>query len=527
MEFLGAPKLTRPKLFEGESLLRPHPIGVSPPAAPPPGLFSLLENFLASSPIGFSYFDEDLRYVCVNHPFAAMVGYAPDQLLGQLPRDASPESALSWEPALRRVFDTGISEMNIEFPLPRHDATSQSQVASANLYPVLGDKGEVVGVGVMLVDVTERKALEARLFENEERLRLALESAALGTWDWNVASGVILLSARAQAICGTDLGPSTPLEVFFDSVHPEDRAGLKEAIRRALETPGEDYRSEYRSIGSKDGKERWVGVRGRVKFDQEKRPVLFTGVVSDATLQKQADQLRQKVSVELMRSNSELERFASVASHDLREPVRTVSNYVSLLRRRNKETWDPVSLEFLAFAESGARRMGELIDDLLFYSRVSNEQREKQECDLNVILQKTLLNLGAAIEESRAQITSDRLPAVMGESSYLIQLFQNLLANSIKYRRQGEVPRIHISATRAEAEWLILFKDEGIGFEEKEASNIFEAFVRLHGHADYSGSGLGLATCRKIVTQHGGQIWAESKLGKGASFFFTIPALKE
>ncbi|HUS05625.1 MAG TPA: ATP-binding protein [Bryobacteraceae bacterium] len=236
-------------------------------------------------------------------------------------------------------------------------------------------------------------------------------------------------------------------------------------------------------------------------------------------------ELEQRVAErteELSRSNEELRQFAYVASHDLQEPLRTIGSYTQLLAKRYKGKLDGDADEFVRFIVEGVARMHGLLNDMLAYSRVTDaHEKPMRPTSVDGILQSALMNLEASIKENAALITHDPLPTVTADEIQLSQVFQNLIGNAIKYRRP-EQPVIHISSQQKDGEWLFRVSDNGIGFEDKFKDRIFGIFKRLHGK-DLPGTGVGLAICKKIVERHGGRIWAESTLGEGSVFQFTLP----
>lgn len=238
------------------------------------------------------------------------------------------------------------------------------------------------------------------------------------------------------------------------------------------------------------------------------------------------EELEQRVAErtrELKRSNEELEQFAYIASHDLQEPLRIVSSYVQLIETRYEGKLDEEADRFIDFAVDGVKRMQALIKALLAYSRVGARRLACEPISCEEIVNSTIADLRLAAEECGAVITHDSLPTVFGDGTQLAQLFQNLLANALKFRGENP-PSIHISANRSGEEWIFSVKDNGIGIEPTYYARIFVIFQRLHSQREYPGTGIGLAVCKKIVDRHGGRIWVQSEAGKGATFFFTIPA---
>jgi len=241
--------------------------------------------------------------------------------------------------------------------------------------------------------------------------------------------------------------------------------------------------------------------------------------------QRAEKNLARKVE-ELARSNRELEQFAYVASHDLQEPLRMVANYTQLLAERYRGKLDEQADKYIHYAVDGATRMQTLIQDLLNFSRVGRQGPRLKRTDCNAVVEKTLKNLETAIKESSAVVNYDRLPVLMADSSQLVQLFQNLIGNALKFRRP-ETPSIHVNAEKNNNEWVFSVTDNGIGIAPEYFEDIFVIFKRLHTRVEYPGNGIGLAICRKIIEQHGGRIWVEPRPEPGSSFKFTLPIREE
>lgn len=247
----------------------------------------------------------------------------------------------------------------------------------------------------------------------------------------------------------------------------------------------------------------------------------FTGIVRDITERKRAEEELRQSAQELARSNTDLEQFAYVASHDLQEPLRAVSGCVQVLKKRYQKQLDSRADELIAHTVDGVNRMQTLIDDLLSYSRVGRQGKTFEPSDCNTILDQALANLEAAIKETKAVVTHDQLPVVNGDAAQLKQLFQNLVSNAIKFRGL-QPPKIHVAANRKKGQWFFSVKDNGIGMQPEYFERIFVIFQRLHTRNEYPGTGIGLAICKKIVERHGGHIFVESAPDQGSTFYFTI-----
>jgi light-regulated signal transduction histidine kinase (bacteriophytochrome) len=238
---------------------------------------------------------------------------------------------------------------------------------------------------------------------------------------------------------------------------------------------------------------------------------------------KRAEQTVRQTAQELRRSNADLEQFACIASHDLQEPLRAVTGFVTLLRDRYRGKLDDEADKLVDLALDGANRMSQFIQDLLAYSRVETHGKQPEPTPCERSLETAFANLQTNIANRNAKITHDPLPVVMADGAQLTQLFQNLIGNAVRFCRDNVPPEIHVGANRHGDQWVLSVKDNGIGIPRDQYDRVFEVFERLHGQKKYPGTGIGLVICRKIVERHGGRIWVESVVGEGTTFYFTLP----
>jgi PAS domain S-box-containing protein len=372
----------------------------------------------------------------------------------------------------------------------------------------------------------ERVRVEQALQESEERLRLLLDSVAEGIYGLDAQgkcsfcnpAGLRLLGyADVAQLLGKDMHALTHHARADGAPYPEEECRLHRAFL-AGERVHVEEESFWRADGSSFPAECW-------SYPISRAGKVLGCVVTflDITERKRAQQEVAQRALELARSNAELEQFAYVASHDLQEPLRTVASYVQLLQKRCQGKLDQTADEFIGFIVDGAKHMQALISDLLTFSRLGTRGQAVQPTDCAAVLDRVLINLASAIAESGAVVTHGPLPILNVDPSQLGQLLQNLIANSIKFRG-STIPRIHVAARHTPPGWTLSVQDNGIGIDPQFAERIFEVFQRLHTRAEYPGTGIGLAICKKIVERHGGHIWVESALGKGATFQFTIPS---
>jgi PAS domain S-box-containing protein len=350
---------------------------------------------------------------------------------------------------------------------------------------------------------------------SEERLRLTQRAAKIGVFEWDIQSDVNNWSPELEELYGLPPGTFGRTQSAWESlVHPEDRGLSARRVEEALKT-GLPMEGEWRVIWP-DGSVHWLAGRFQAQKDDRGVPTRMSGVNFEITE-------RKRIEDELRRANQDLEQFAYSASHDLQEPLRGINIFSELLASRYGNKLDGQALEFLGNVCGSARRMDMLLRDLLAYTQAATVEKEPERIDANAVMQAAVANLAGTIAESGATFDFDPLPSVRVHEVQLQQVFQNLISNAIKYHRPGVPPVVHATARRHDGTWLFSITDNGIGIEPRFKERIFGLFKRLHTGDEYSGTGIGLSLCQRIVERHHGRIWVESEPGKGSTFHFTLP----
>ena len=413
----------------------------------------------------------------------------------------------------------GETVTNAEYTLRRKD-TGEQWVGSYSFSPIRDLAGTIVGSVVVARDVTEKRRVEEKLRASEEQFRTLANAMPQLAWIARADGYIIWYNQRWYDYTGTTAEQMAGWG--WQSVH--DPARLPEVMQNwtAAIASGQPFEMEFPLRGA-DSRFHTFLTRGQPVKDAGGRVVQWFGTNTDVEPLKRVEELIQHTVADLERSNRELEHFAYVASHDLQEPLRMISSYTQLLAQHYEGQLDDKAQKYIRYAVDGAVRMQTLINDLLTYSRVGRQGKPLEPTDAHAVLGVAIRNLAVAIQETHALIISDELPMVLADASQLAQLFQNLLANALKFQRDA-LPRVHVWARAVEGKWVFAVQDNGIGIEAQYAERVFILFQRLHTREEYPGTGIGLAVCQRIVERHGGKIWFESQPGKGTTFFFTLPA---
>jgi len=382
----------------------------------------------------------------------------------------------------------------------------------------------------LLVIILENKlSVEAVKLSNQSYDMVALATND-AIWDWDTATDIVNRTGKGlQMLFGYDLEEAQQEKDFWHKrMHPDDYPGVMQKQREILSNPEEVYwEDEYRFL-KKNGQYAYVHDKGYIIRDAHGRAVRLLGATRDITERKENEalllelnnRLKQRAD-ELAASNVELERFAYIASHDMQEPLRMITSFLQLFKKKYEDQIDETAEQYIHFAVDGAERMRKLIMDLLQYSRVGSNKGDFENIHTDGLVNEVVNVFLAAVEETGARITFDKLPDMHGNRTQLFQLFQNLIGNALKYH-SSEPPQIHISGKEEEKYIQFSVRDNGIGIKPIFFEKIFVLFQRLHHKNEYSGTGIGLAICKKIVEKHHGKIWLESEPGKGSCFYFTI-----
>ena len=473
-----------------------------------------LESLLANAPIGFAFFDREHRFLRMNKALAEINGIPEEESLGKTIRDLLPMNALTVDPILDQVFETGHSvESEISGETPRLPGVTRFWLTG--FFPVFAHIGAPLAVGGYVVEITERKRAE----EAMARLAAIVEGAEDAIYSEDLHGIIQTWNAGAAKLYG--YAPHEVIGKHVSLLVPEEHRGELEELTRKMREGIQDHFETTRI--TKSGQRIIASLTMSPIKDTAGRIVGVSKLVHDITNRKKTEENLKETVRALERSNRELRQFAYVASHDLQEPLRNVTRYVELLSLRYRELLDDKAKRYVEFAVEGAARIHALINDLIAFSEVGAQVREFKAVSMQAVAEEAVDNLRELIEQHDAEVTLATLPEIVGDRVHLVQLVQNLVGNAVKFGRKDVAPQVRLTANREAGEWRFGVHDNGIGISSEYFEKVFVIFQRLHPRSEYPGTGIGLAICRKIVEWHGGKIWIESAVGEGTTFYFTIP----
>jgi PAS domain S-box-containing protein len=479
-------------------------------------------GLLEAAPDAMVVVDTSGEIVLLNARAEKQFGYRRDELVGQQVKNIIPEGFAERLLAdeTRTAAEALAQQIGMGIELLGRSKDGRQFPIELMLSPL--DSAEGVLVTAAIRDISVRKAAEKRLSQMEGRYRGLLEAAPDPMVLVNQAGQIVLVNLQAEKVFGyrrEELVGVDPKRL----VSPES---LEQLVAYTRRSPDGGFLEQSRTAIEIDGCRRdgsHFPMEVMLSPLETEEGTLLAVAIRDITTRRKAEEQLLQTLAELNRSNEELGQFAYIASHDLQEPLRMVASYTQLLSKRYKGKLDADADEFIGFAVDGAKRMQRLIQDLLAYSRVGTKGSELLETSSDEALLRALGNLAGAIKDSGALVTHEPLPPVLADGGQLVQLFQNLVGNAIKYQRPG-VPRVHISSLKdGEAKWQFSVTDNGLGIDPKYFERIFGMFQRLHGRDEFEGTGIGLAICKKIVERHGGSLTVESEAGRGSTFRFALP----
>jgi PAS domain S-box-containing protein len=492
-----------------------------------------LKNILWGTGVGTWEWNVQTGETRFNERWAEIVGYRLEELqpstIDTWMSFAHPEDLQESEQKLNAHFQGEADYYECEARM-RHKMGHWIWVLDRGRVVTWTEKGEPEWVAGTHLDITQRKQTEVALRESERLYRLAQTATGVGIWNWNLEKDQMFWDKHCWEMLNmqpTDQPIS--YKSWREQLHPDNLLRVEPEVQKQLKE-GQGFVIEFRFLTAN---KTWVWLQGRgqvVERTSAGLPLRMMGTHTDIHQRKEAEINHQQQAEALRRSNEELEQFAYVASHDLRQPLRMVNSYLQMLERRLGSDLDADNKTMMDFARSGAQRLDQMLLSLLEYSRVGRKGQPKQQISLAASIEEALSFLYPEIQANGVEIiwSPNEWPQVFASPDEMTRLFQNLIGNAIKYHKVDETPLINLEVVNQGAFWEVVIKDQGIGIDPTQFSRLFQVFQRLHAQGEYEGTGIGLAIARKIVERHRGKIWVESEgEGHGSCFYFTLPKNRE
>lgn len=478
---------------------------------------SHLSQALEAAGVGMWIRDPDGGWK-INRVLNVLFGRSPEVLLikdEEIPALIHPDDQLDLQNALNGAIH-GCSGFEAEYRVTWPDGSVHWVASKGRILP---ENGVPRFLGVTY-DITERKRIEDAIHESEERYRTVVEMSPDAIIIHQQGKIVFVNPTAVQLFGAVDLDDLIGRPII-DLVHPDFQTTVQKNIHDdllGLETPPVEV-GMIRLDGT------LAAFEGKGKRIIYNRKPAVQVMIRDITERRKAENLLKEYAGQLERSNEDLELFVTIAAHDLQEPIRGIVTYSQLLLSQYGEGMSPKTEKYLKVIEGSGLRMNVLVNNLREYSRVQIRAKPSEPVDMGIALSSALNNLQLMIRETRTSIKHDQLPVVRADPTQMTQVFQNILENAMKFRKDRIPPEVHISAIALDGMWQFAIQDNGIGIPKEYTDKIFILFERLHDKEVYPGTGLGLALCKRIIERHGGRMWVESEVGTGSTFFFTVPAV--
>jgi PAS domain S-box-containing protein len=494
-----------------------------------------IKAVIQSSPMAIIAVELGGNVIIWNKTAEEMLGWSADEMLGRkmaiIPPDKSDEYL-----QFRNMTFKGENIRNLETRWLRKNGNPVD--ISISLAPIYSSHREITGMMAVIDDITEDNRMKAELRESQILLDTAVRASNTGLWSWEFPSGKVSYSPEWGKILGYEENELIKTMGQWERmIHPDDHDRVVTYVENYLKENDYPYSIQYR-MQHKNGNYRWVMSRASLLMDDEGKPQRLVGSHIDITEVKEKEEeirllnetLEERVKLrtsQLMEANKELESFSYSVSHDLRVPLRAIDGFSRIMMEEYGEKVNEEGKRLLQVIRDNSRKMGNLIDDLLAFSRLGRREINRVTVDMNELAKSVLEDLTVMMDKSRLEIQFEPMPSCNGDPSMLRQVYQNLLSNAIKFSSKKEKSHIEIGALTEDSQVVYYVKDNGAGFDMRYADKLFGVFQRLHSPEEFEGTGVGLALVHRIISRHGGKIWADSKPGEGAKFYFTIPLENE
>lgn len=488
----------------------------------------LLKNIVDNTPLPIAVYTGNELKIELANPAMIKAWGKGTEVIGKKYLEVVPEieNQQIFDQALR-VFQTGIpfhaKNKKVELVI---DDVLKTFYFNYSFIPLFDNEKKIYGIMNTGADVSDLYEAHKKIQSSDERLRMAIESSGMGTYEIDLSTKKINTNGNFNTIWSID--KEIPNEQLIAKLHPEDQLLREKAHQEAHITGKINYEAR---IINQDQTVKWIKVNGKLINDQNGIPITIIGIVQDIDQQRQFEQeLKKQVdesTQELRRSNEDLMHFANIVSHDLKEPVRKIKTFISLLRNNSSAYFNDISNKYLTKVDQSAQRMQTIIEGILAYSTLDKKTQSIENINLDEVIENIKVDLELIIKEKGAILIKSELPEIEGATILIQQLFYNLIHNALKFSKADQPPRVTISSliiNKDQREFVqINIKDNGIGLDSSHYERIFNAFERLHSKDEYEGNGLGLSLCKKIVLRHGGTITATGEKDNGAEFIVTLP----